>query len=87
MPRNQNTRVGDGTASSPRGDIGFQEPLDNDHITPHADGLRVLFICVKMTRVCGWEHTPENRAVLRHLALKVLWQEQSARIDRIGQPP
>jgi predicted transposase YbfD/YdcC len=46
-----------------------------------------MLLFVKMIRVCGEGHAPENLAVLRHIALNVLRQEKSARIDRIGQPP
>jgi hypothetical protein len=39
-----------------------------------------MFLFVKMTRVCGEGHAPENLAVLRHRALNVLPQDKSARI-------
>ena len=85
--RSEHTGQGIGIASSPRGNTGFQEPLENDHITPHAAELRVLCVCVKMTRVCDRDHAPENRALLRHKALNVLRHEKTARLDRIGQLP
>jgi hypothetical protein len=37
-----------------------------------------MFLFVKLTRVCGEGHAPENLAVLPHSALNVVRQEKSA---------